>query len=400
VHVVDVCAFYSPQGGGVKTYVERKVRAARRHGVRMTILAPAREGEAFMLGDGEQGRTIPGRRFPLDGRYRYFHDEPALHAALDELAPDFVEASSPWSSASMVARWPGAAPRALVMHADPLASYAYRWFGGVFSRAAIDRRFDRFWNHLRRLDQAFDLVVCANGDLTRRMAEGGLERAITIPMGVDPGVFSPGHRDEQLRARLLDECGLGPDATLLLGVGRLASEKRWPMVIDAVMAAGMDYPIGFVLAGDGRDRAAVVSRAGHDPHIRLLAPITDRPAMARLMASADALVHGCDSETYCMVASEARASGLPLIVPDSGGAAEQVSLGAGSTYRAGDPGDLALVITELIRSGLQGPRSRAIALAGGVRSMDEHFTELFDTYRKYAFAGPGETPLRQSVAAM
>ena len=397
MHVVDVCAFYSPQGGGVKTYVERKVRAARRPGVRMTILAPARDGEAFVLGDGEQVRTIPGRRFPLDGRYRYFHDEPALHAALDELAPDFVEASSPWSSAAMVARWPGAAPRALVMHADPLASYAYRWFGGVFSRAAIDRRFDRFWSHLRRLDQAFDLVVCANGDLTRRMAEGGLERAITIPMGVDPGVFSPTHRDEQLRARLLEECGLAPDATLLLGAGRLASEKRWPMVIDAVMAAGIDHPIGFVLAGDGRDRAAVVSRAGQDPHIRLLAPIADRPAMARLMASADALVHGCDSETYCMVASEARASGLPLIVPDSGGAGEQVALGAGSTYRAGDPGDLAQVLTELIGSDLRGPRSCAVALAGGVRSMDEHFAELFDTYRQRAFGRGQASPM---VAAM
>ena len=381
----------------MKTYVERKVRAARHNGVQMTILAPAREGEAFALGDGEHVHTIPGRRFPLDGRYRYFHDEPALHAALDELAPDFVEASSPWSSAAMVARWPGAAPRALVMHADPLASYAYRWFGGVFSRAAIDRRFDRFWNHLRRLDRAFDLVVCANGDLTRRMAEGGLERAITIPMGVDPGVFSPTLRDEQLRARLLGECGLAPDATLLLGVGRLASEKRWPMVIDAVMAAGIDHPIGFVLAGDGRDRAAVVSRAGRDPHIHLLAPIAERAEMARLMASADALVHGCDSETYCMVAAEARASGLPLIVPDSGGAAEQVAPGVGWTYRAGDPADLAEVITEFIRSDPVAQRRRASALAGDVRSMDQHFAELFDTYRSRAF---GATRTGQVLATM
>ena len=395
MHVVDVCAFYSPQGGGVKTYVERKVRAARRHGVRMTILAPARNGEVFALSDGDRVRTIPGRRFPLDGRYRYFHDEPALHAALDELAPDFVEASSPWSSAAMVARWPGAAPRALVMHADPLASYAYRWFGGVFSRAAIDRRFERFWNHLRRLDRGFDLVVCANRDLTRRMAEGGLERAMTIPMGVDPGVFSPAHRDEALRARLLAECGLAPDATLLLGVGRLAAEKRWPMVIDAMMAAGIAHPIGFVLVGDGRDRAAVVARAGQDPHIRLLAPISDRPALARLMASADALVHGCDSETYCMVASEARASGLPLIVPDSGGAAEQVVPGGGWTYRAGDSGDLAETITRMVGFDPQAQRRRAGALAGGVRSMDEHFAELFTTYRARAF---GNSPREAALA--
>ena len=29
MRIVDVCAFYAPQGGGVKTYVERKLAAAR-----------------------------------------------------------------------------------------------------------------------------------------------------------------------------------------------------------------------------------------------------------------------------------------------------------------------------------------------------------------------------------
>jgi hypothetical protein len=33
----------------------------------------------------------------------------------------------PWRSASTIADWPGNAPRALIMHADPLSAYAYRW---------------------------------------------------------------------------------------------------------------------------------------------------------------------------------------------------------------------------------------------------------------------------------
>ena len=36
------------------------------------------------------------------------------------------------------------------------------------------------------------------------------------------------------------------------------------------------------------------------------------------LASADALVHGCEAETFCLVAAEARASGTPMIVPDRG----------------------------------------------------------------------------------
>jgi alpha-1,6-mannosyltransferase len=394
VHVVDVCAFYSPRGGGVKTYVERKIKAAERQGVKVTILAPGKPGHETP--ESPAIRAVPGRRFLLDGRYRYFHDERALHAALDDLEPDFVEASSPWSSAAMVARWPGAAPRALVMHADPLASYAYRWLGGFLDRATIDRRFARFWQHLRRLDAAFDLTVCANADLARRLAEGGLGRAVTIPMGVEPGVFDPARRDETLRARLLAECQLPDTATLLLGVGRLAGEKRWPLVIDAVMAAGIADPIGLVLIGDGRDRAAVRGRAGHDPHVRLLAPITDRSELARIMASADALVHGCDSETFCMVAAEARASALPLLVPDVGGAADQVRDGAGLSYRAGNPAALSEAIANFIAVGPQRFRARAWRSAATVRTMDQHFAELFATYRRHC-AGDQSLPERSAI---
>ena len=39
--IVDVCAFYSPRGGGVKTYVGQKLAMAERMGQDITILAPA-----------------------------------------------------------------------------------------------------------------------------------------------------------------------------------------------------------------------------------------------------------------------------------------------------------------------------------------------------------------------
>ena len=379
MHVVDVCAFYTPHGGGVKTYVDRKVRAAARHGVKVTVLAPGKRGQDDSFGQTDI-RSVPGRRFPLDGRYRYFHDERALHAALDELAPDFVEASSPWSSAGMVARWPGNVPRALVMHADPLSTNAYRWLDGLFERATIDRRLSRFWDHLRRLDDAFDLVVCAGRELTQRLQLGGLRQARTIPMGVEPGIFTPTLRDEALRAQLLGECSLPPSATLLLGVGRLAAEKRWPMVVDAVMAAGIAHPLGLVLLGDGRDRAAVLARIGNNPHVRLLGAVGDRTALSRIIASGDALVHGCESETFCMVASEARASGLPLIVPDRGGGAEQALGGAGVTYASGRPDELAEAIGSFIADGPSVHRDRATGLAASVRSMDDHFADLFHMY--------------------
>src|SRR6476661_10678666 len=156
-----------------------------------------------------------------------------LHSVLYEWRPDHVEASSPWSSATMVGRWQGSATRSLVMHADPLAAYAYRWLGGIASRETIDRWFGWFWRHLRGLGQMFDTVVCGNSGLTERLAAGGLSNAETIRMGVEPGYFSPSLRSAEIRGAALAAMGLGSDALLLLSIGRFSAEKRWEMVLRA-----------------------------------------------------------------------------------------------------------------------------------------------------------------------
>lgn len=380
MRIVDVCAFYAPQGGGVKTYVERKLKAARPGIAEVIVVAPGERDGIVRQEAGGAIMTLANPRFPLDRRYRYFDDEAALHTLLDRLAPDVVEASSPWSSPAMVARWQGPAVRSLVMHADPLSAYAYRWFGGVASRDAIDRGFDWFWRHLRRLDRQFDMVVSASESLSGRLRAGGLGKVATIPMGVEPGIFAPARRDEALRARLLARCGLEPSATLLIGIGRLAPEKRWPMVIEAVTAAGYGQPVGLVLFGNGRDRARVVRAAANNPHVHLGAPITDRGELATVLASADALVHGCEAETFCMVAAEAKASGLPLIVPDDGGASDQFTPGMGRRYQARNPAALAEAIAAFIASDPAAHRARAIRAAPGVPDMDDHFDRLFGAY--------------------
>jgi alpha-1,6-mannosyltransferase len=380
MRIVDVCAFYTATGGGVKTYVERKLGAGPAAGHEIVVLAPGERDEVRHFGRGARIVTIASPSFPLDRSYRYFADEGALHAALDTLAPDMVEVSSPWSSATMVARWRGAAPRALVMHADPLAAYAYRWFGAFAERETIDRGFDWFWRHLRALDTRYDLIVCASQDLSRRLSAGGLRHVVTEPMGVEPGVFSPALRSEVFRADLLRHCHLPPEATLLVGVGRLAAEKRWPVVVDAVMRAGYDHPIGLVIIGDGRDRDTIARAAYGNPHIRFLQPIRERPALATLLASADALVHGGDAETFCMIAAEARASGLPLIVPDAGGVRDHWAAGQGKLYRASDAGAMAAALVDFIADNPHDQRLRASAAVGKVRMMDDHFVDLFHRY--------------------
>lgn len=373
MRIVDVCAFYTPHGGGVKTYVEQKLALGPALGHDITIIAPGDTAEVQERGPNARIVFVPSPRLLVDRKYWYFDDESALHAAIDAAAPDFLEASSPWRSASMVARWAGTAPRALVMHADPLSAYAYRWFEPLLPRQAIDRGFEPFWAHLRRLGGQFDRVVCASSELRDRLAAGGVPNCVLHPMGVEANLFSPANRDPALRAHLLALCGLPPSATVLAGIGRLSSEKRWPLVIDAVTAASQRHPIGLVLLGAGNQRKAILRRIGGNPHIRVLAPVRDRQRFAAVLASADALVHGCEAETFCLAGAEARASGVPVIVPDRGGAADHAGRGAGLTYRAGNALALAAAIEQQIDRPL-------VPLPQQVNTMRDHFADLFADY--------------------
>ncbi len=379
MRIVDVCAFYAPQGGGVRTYVDAKLKAAEHLGHEMIVVAPGERSEVIERGPGAVLVTIPSPKLPVDRRYRYFDDQDALHRVLDEWRPDHVEASSPWSSATMVGRWQGSATRSLVMHADPLAAYAYRWLGGIAPISTIDRGFGWFWRHLRGLGRMFDIVVSANGDLSARLKAGGVANTATIRMGVEPDTFSPKLRSPELRADALAALGLGPDAVLLMGIGRFSAEKRWEMVARAVGDGKNRRQVGMLLIGEGSYRWKLEMLADRMRNVAVLPRINDRGELARLLASADALVHGCEAETFCLIAAEARASGIPLIVPDRGAAIDQLVPGAGTTYTAGCEISLDRAVGRFRDRGPELQRAIA-ARASRVRSMDEHFSELFARY--------------------
>jgi alpha-1,6-mannosyltransferase len=151
------------------------------------------------------------------------------------------------------------------------------------------------------------------------------------------------------------------------------------MVVDAVTAAAIQRPVGLVLVGDGPQRRRIKRQARGNPHIFLAAPMRDRSALARLMASADALIHGGDAETFSLVTAEAVASGLPLIVPDRGGTADHAAKSGGLTYAAASAPDA----TRAILAFADAPRPAPV---GHARTMPEHFQELFALYARTAAA--------------
>jgi alpha-1,6-mannosyltransferase len=380
MRIVDVCEFYAPQGGGVRTYIHAKLRAGAQMGHDVVVIAPGPEDRIERWPGGGQIITLKSPALPFDPRYGMFWNEAPVHALLDRLQPDVLEASSPWRGAWVAASWRGAALRSLFMHHDPLSAWAYRWFDAMAPREAIDRRFAWFWRYLQRMCRAFDSVICAAPSLSRRLAEGNIDNTVTIAMGVDPGVFSPLLRDEGLRAEMLALTRLPPDAMLAIAIGRHTPEKRLPLIIDACTHVAGEVPLGLVLIGDGHQRAQTLDHIGHNPHIYAMAPTRDRGLLARILASGDMLLHGSSAETFGLVAAEARASGLPMVLPDQGAASDLAGRDHCEMYQSGNRRSAADAIRRMMTRDRDALRAAATDQALAARTMTQHFEELFAHY--------------------
>ena len=49
MHIVDISALYSPDGGGIRTYTHRKLQVADRFGQRLTVIVPGAEAKNIFL---------------------------------------------------------------------------------------------------------------------------------------------------------------------------------------------------------------------------------------------------------------------------------------------------------------------------------------------------------------
>ncbi|WP_017669785.1 glycosyltransferase [Blastomonas sp. AAP53] len=380
MRIVDVCEFYAPQGGGVRTYIHAKLNAAAQMGHQVVVIAPGPEDRIEHWPGGGQIITLKSPPLPFDPRYGMFWHEAPVHALLDRLQPDVLEASSPWRGAWVAASWRGAAMRSLFMHHDPLSAWAYRWFDAMAPRDTIDRHIGWFWRYLQRMCGSFYTVICAAPSLSARLTQGGIGNTITIPMGVDAGVFSPLLRDEALRAEMLALTRLPPAATLAIAVGRHTPEKRLPLIIDASTHVAAEVPLGLVLIGDGHQRAQTLDHIGHNPHIYAMAPTRDRGLLARILASGDLLLHGSSAETFGLVAAEARASGLPLVLPDQGAACDLAHADHCELYQSGNRRSAADAIRRMLARDQAVLRAAARDRALVARTLTAHFEDLFAHY--------------------
>jgi alpha-1,6-mannosyltransferase len=393
--IVDVAEFYAERGGGVRTYVEQKLAAASTLGHQLVVIAPGpRDHEERRAG----GRIVWLKQpvLPIDRRYHMFVSESAIHAALQREAPDVIEGSSPWAGGWAVARYdhPPAGPRPIksfIFHQDPVAVYPQTFLGRALGEARVDRLFAWYWRYLRALSRDFDATIVSSPWLADRLERFGIQRPLAVPFGVDKQAFAATGVDAALRAELIARAGAPPHAALLITLSRLHPEKRVGTMIEAVRRVAASRPVALAIFGDGPLRRWIDWQARGAP-VHVHGFVTDRARLARALASADALLHGSAAETYGLVVAEALCAGLPLVVPDRGGASDLARPAHAETYRAGDAAACAAAIQRLLAR--VPPRLHAAARQAAdelVASTEQHFTRLFRTYEALRDARVGRS---------
>jgi len=382
--IVDVAEFYAERGGGVRIYVDQKLKAAAEHGHELLVIAPGDRDRVEYRG-GSRIAWVASPPLPVDPRYRMLLRERAVHALIDDERPDIIEGSSPWTGGQFVARYRAphgvvSPQKAFIFHTDAVAVYGQTLLGRWLDADRIDRLCAPYWDYLRRLSSHFDATVVSGAWLAQRLQAQGIKRPVTVPFGVDKTVFAAARPDPALRAELLARGNAQPDAQLLVTVSRHHPEKRLGTLLDAVKLLSARKPVGLVMYGDGPLWRWTARRARGLP-VHLAGITRDRQHLARALASADALLHGSSAETFGLVVAEALCAGLPLVVPDAGGAAELARPEYAELYTAGDAQACAAAIERLFsRDAAQLKAACRDAAQNQVLSQTDHFQRLFATY--------------------
>lgn len=379
--IVDVTEFWSERGGGVRAYLSQLLGEGALRGHSVAVIAPGARDEEQPLGGGRVVR-LRGPAMPYDPSYHALWNPRAIRRAVERERPDVLEASSPYVAALVATQDRSNALRSLVIHSDFIDTYARPVLSRALGARAADVALAPPWAALRALTARFDVTVCSGQWLTDKLRAHGCHRVACVPFGIRHGDFSPALRDTALRDELLGALRGHPGAALVAVVGRLAVEKRIPLVFKAIAEVQRTRPVAVVVLGDGPERARLEALARSlGLFVNFRGFVTDRRAYAATLASADVLVHGCACETFGFSVAEALASGVPVVVPDAGGAGELADPDASERYRPdATPVEVSVATLRLLGRPREALCAAALRAAARVRPAHEHFDALFALY--------------------
>jgi len=374
--VCDLALFSPETSSGVKTYITSKMAYVRnRADIEQVVIVPGRTSSVSVHGRSKMV-VVPGVPTFYPG-IRVALNLWKVAAIVEREQPDIIElncqATMPW--AAFLATRRRRTPIVGVYHTDVPACVRHVARGAGARIADAAERLIEFY--LGLIYRHCTMTIFANPGLRDRLKRLGVERACSVPRGVDVTTFSPSRRDPAWRAGL----GLDADSTILLYTGRLSAEKEVDVLLDAFDRLPR-RKFGLVIAGDGPDAEATARHAASRPGIKYLGHVESREALATAYASSDVFISPSRYENCSMSMLEALACGLPVVGIRESGTAAFVPPELGILARAGDAQDVADAMVKVAAWPLDDLRHACHAFAAEHYSWDFVLDRYFELYRR------------------
>ncbi|WP_067470607.1 glycosyltransferase [Nocardia amamiensis] len=330
MRIVQIANFYTPASGGLRTCVDEIGRGYSAAGHERVLVVPGPRDDDEHIPSGRR-ITVRSPKFG-DAGYHVLTAR-RTRSVLDRLVPDVLECSDKLS-VRWLAPWARAAgvPLVLFSHERIDAILRSRVPRGFPLTAAADLANRRLWVRAEK-------VVVTSSFATAEFDRVGARNVRRVPLGVDLETFHPrSHRG-----------AAPPDGPVrLVLVSRLSREKRAERAIQAVRVlvdSGLRCALSVI--GDGPLRSRLEHLAAGLPVV-FHGHLTDRSAMAALIADADIAVFPSPAETFGLAVLEALACGTPVVVPAAGAARELVGDPGSGVVCDGSPYGLAEGVRELL----------------------------------------------------
>ncbi len=329
VHIADITMFYAPASGGVRTYLDAKHhRLDAIQGVRHSLLIP---GASAHNADGIY--QVPALPLPFGKGYRFPVRLAPWCKTLRSLKPDLIEVGDPYLTAwaALEARRQLDVPVIGFYHSDlPLlvSNRMGNWFTPNVEA------------YVSKLYENFDRVLAPSRVMADKLRRLGVRDVHVQPLGVDLATFHPSKRDANVRAEL----GIADTTRLLIYAGRGSREKNLPVLLACMQQLG--HPYHLLLVGSGMP-------ANVPDNVSVIGQFCPPEEVARLMASADLLVHAGDQETFGLVILEAMASATPVVAVRAGAFGEIVNDQCGRLCTANDAQAMATAVREAFEAGVR-----------------------------------------------
>lgn len=369
VHLTNA---WHPTSGGIRTYYQALLDAAERRREHLAVIVPGEHTAVHQYGEFARLYTLASPFSPVfDRRYRMILPHRFLRVRRSTIwrilaieRPDVVAVSDKYSLVylgGLIKRRARGGPRPTLVGVshERMDDNVAAWLGG----GAAGQRLVR--EYLRRVYlPQFDAHVANSAYTARELVEAMSpssartprltrlrDRVHVCPPGVDTSAFASSLWDAGWRARLLVRAGGAAADTLIVHAGRLSPEKN-TMALVGMMAdlARSGVSARLVVAGDGPSRAGFEAEAARAApgRIAVLGHVEARGDLARTLAAADVFVHANGREPFGIGPLEAMASGVPVVVPSSGGVLTYASA-ANAWLAEPTPQGLASAVASVVR---------------------------------------------------